>query len=169
VLLATPPVRIDVSTLIGRDHQELDLGLSAIADGRVADAAGSLDGLRLGFAAHAEACHTVYRTAFVGRPLPAHLAALFGELDSAHRAQEASFARVAAAPDLEKGARARALRDMIRQHNDYEKRWCLPLLRARLTATDFTELAPTYATERLRALAWTWLDDKSVASRALGS
>lgn len=145
------------------------MGLSAIADGRVADSAGSLDGLRLGFAAHAEACQTVYRTALVGRPMPPHLAAVFAELDAAHRAQEASFARIAAAPDLEKGARARALRDMIRQHNDYEKRWCLPLLRARLTADDFTELAPTYATERLRALAWTWLDNKSVASSVLRS
>src|SRR5207302_1676679 len=99
--------------------------------------------------AHAKALHGLAATR-----LPPHLAALFRELDASHRAQELQFSRLAIAPEAEWASRARALREHVHQHHEFERTWCVPVLRARLST--YAELAPRYATERLRALGWSW-------------
>lgn len=144
----------DVWTLIARDHHELADGLASLADGSATDPRGTIDGLCLGFAAHAEAHAKTLEGVLGGRALPKYIAALVGELESEHLAQERQFTRLAYAPEYEWSDRARTLHDMVRQHHDYERAWCLPVLRT--CAPSYDALAALYATERLRAFAWTW-------------
>jgi hypothetical protein len=154
----------DVWTLIARDHHELVDGLASLAEQTASDPRGTIDGLCLGFAAHAEAHARTLESVLGGRALPPHVAALVRELESAHLAQERQFARLAYSPGEEWPSRARVLHDMIRQHHDYERAWCLPVLRTR--ATDYENLAARYATERLRAFAWTWRSEAPPITRA---
>ncbi len=148
------PQTMDIWTLIERDHRELALTLGAIAMGDLVDPCAALDGARLGFAAHAEAHARVRQDIAGATGLPPHLAALFRELEAGHDSQERQLARLAAASPGEWRTRAAALQNEVRQHHDYERAWCLPVLRAR--SATFSALAATYATERLRALAWAW-------------
>jgi hypothetical protein len=141
---------MDVWTLIERDHRELDLALCTIA-AEPDDLSGLFEGAKLGFAAHAEA-HARMLQAVTG--VPPHVAGMFRELEAAHVAQERQLLRIAGAPFSEWRHRAAVLREELRQHHEYERTWCLPALRAR--GAVFGTLAATYATERLRALAWAW-------------
>jgi hypothetical protein len=182
ILTARKRSVVDVWTLVERDHRELDLALSAIVDGSSADLRDTLDALRIGFAAHAEAharaiCEPFATLRVARRPgeagtcdvattayLPTHLAALLHELEAAHRSQERQLSRLAIASITEWPARARFLRDDLLRHHEFERTWCVPMLRARVPAYD--QLAARYATERLRALAWTW---RSEATEARGA
>jgi hypothetical protein len=147
---------MDVWTLIERDHRELDLTLTELMD-PTGDPTPALDAARLGFAAHAEAHSLAVREALAPASLPKHLAALFRELSAAHDSQERQLTRMASAPVAEWPRHASALRDALRNHHSFERVWCLPILRTReAAATPAGMLAATYATERLRALAWAW-------------
>jgi hypothetical protein len=145
---------VDVWNLVERDHHELDVALSSIVDGSTADLRDTLDALRIGFAAHAEAHTRAVDAAAIAAGLPTHLAALLHELDAAHRSQERQLGRLASAAITEWPARARFLRDDLLRHHEFERTWCIPMLKARVPVYD--QLAARYATERLRALAWTW-------------
>ena len=154
---------VDVWTLVERDHREVDAALASIVDGSTTDLRGTLDAICIGFAAHAEAHARAIGETGDGA-LPPHLAALVHELEAGHRSQERQLGRLALASITEWPARARFLRDDLLRHHEFERTWCVPMLKTRVPTYD--QLAARYATERLRALAWTWRPDERKARRA---
>jgi hypothetical protein len=155
-------VPIDVWNLIDRDHRELENALDLFIATPTSDL---LDEVRLGLAAHVEAEGKALVLLFSHR-LPPHIAALFTELSASHRAQERHLVRLIDSPRAEWADRARTLRDIIHQHHDFERTWCLPVLHAHIHADEARKLVATYATERLRALALTWPLAEVASARA---
>jgi hypothetical protein len=143
----------DFLTLLRRDHCDLQQELTQLLDptATVAQLRSSLDGVRLGLVAHAEAEDIV-----LGRfeEIPA-LGMLVVQARSAHLAQEGALSALVAARPGTSGWRDRAhhLRELVRHHASQEETHLLPALREHAAEADYAQLAGAFATERLRQLA----------------
>lgn len=141
-------------TLIDRDHEDIDRALGAITDAAtsIEDTITELDGLRIGFAAHAIAQHRVLRAVLHRQTVPPPLQFLVAQSAATHRVQEAAVWSLAYQALGSRGMRQRAreLRDAM--HDDAERETaCLrPALVDYLSPSAYRELAPAYATQRLR-------------------
>ena len=111
-----------------------------------------LDGVRIGFAAHAIAQHRVLRTALHHQTVPAPLQFLVAQSAAAHRVQEAAVWSLAyqALGSRAMRDRARELRDTMFDDAEREAACLRPALVDYLASTAYRELAPAYATQRLR-------------------
>ena len=142
----------DFLTLVRRDHVDLQTELTHLLDptASVAQLRSSLDGVRLGLTAHAEAEDIVF-----GRfdALPA-LEALVAQARAAHLAQEGSLsALVCASPGTPVWRnRAHYLRELVHHHAVQEEQHLLPTLRRLAPPELYDSLAGAFATERLRQL-----------------
>ncbi|HEY4243713.1 MAG TPA: hypothetical protein VGM88_28065 [Kofleriaceae bacterium] len=143
----------DLFTLLGRDHHDLQKELDALlAPGSpVVQLRASLDGVRLGLTAHAEAEEIVLGR-YERHPIVGPAVA---STRGAHLAQEAALAGlVGASPGtVQWHDRAYALRELVRFHHAQEARLLQPILRAELAPAEYAELAGRFATERLRQLS----------------
>ena len=146
----------DFAALLRGDHGELGRALRAILapSSTEAECRSALDGLRLGFAAHAEGESTVLREALDRSQAPSTLYFLVAQTFAAHLAQETALAALA---DARPGTtawhdRGVYLRELVRHHAEHEEACVLPALRDHLPRGEFAALAGAYATERLRAL-----------------
>ena len=109
----------------------------------------ALDGLRVGFAVHADGEAVVLRS-LLARGYAGPIARLIGEVLDAHHRQEVTLARI----DLSRPGwleRALEMRVQIRAHAMHEEAVVLPALRDRLSIGLYASLASQYASERLRA------------------
>ncbi len=140
-------------SLLHRDHVDLQGELTRLLDptASVDQLRTSLDGVRLGLTAHAEAEDIV-----LGRfDAIAALEVLVAQARAAHLAQEGSLsALVTARPGTAVWRdRARYLRALVHRHAEQEEHEILPALR-RLAPSDLYDgLAGAFATERLRQLS----------------
>jgi hypothetical protein len=143
----------DLLTLLRRDHSDLQQELTRLLDptATVAQLRSSLDGVRLGLTAHAEAEDIV-----LGRfeLLPA-LQILVAQARAAHLAQEGALSALVTARPATATWRDRAyhLRELVHYHAQQEEEGLLPALRRFAPDTDYAALAGAFATERLRQLA----------------
>lgn len=143
----------DLLTLLGRDHQDIATGLAELA--RPATSIGqirtTLDGVRLGLMAHAEAEDIVVYHALMRFTPSANLVNLIKAGHGAHVAQERALgALVSQKPcSLVWREKATQLRDLVVHHADHEEEVILPLLRAEAPAPVWRSLAGEFATERL--------------------
>jgi hypothetical protein len=143
----------DFLTLLRRDHSDLQHELTQLLDpaATIAELRSSLDGVRLGLTAHAEAEDIV-----LGRfeVVPA-LSVLVMEAQAAHRAQECALsALVSSRPGTTAWRdRAQHLRELVEYHALHEERHLLPALRKHTPVELYEQLAGLFATERLRQLA----------------
>ncbi|MEO7735306.1 MAG: hemerythrin domain-containing protein [Kofleriaceae bacterium] len=143
----------DFLTLVRRDHVDLQGELTRLLDPAATHAQlrSSLDGVRLGLTAHAEAEDIV-----LGRfdALPA-LEAVVAQARASHLAQEGSLsALVCAAPGTPVWRnRANYLREMVHHHAEQEEQQLLPALRRLAPRELYDSLAGAFATERLRQLS----------------
>jgi hypothetical protein len=143
----------DFQTLVRRDHVDLQTELTHLLDptASAAELRSSLDGVRLGLTAHAEAEDIV-----LGRfdELPA-LEALVAQARAAHLAQEGSLsALVSATPGTPVWRnRAQYLRELVHHHAAQEEQHLLPALRRLAPRELYDSLAGAFATERLRQLS----------------
>ncbi|TMQ04821.1 MAG: hypothetical protein E6J90_50490 [Deltaproteobacteria bacterium] len=143
----------DFGTLVQRDHVDLQKELSQLLDpvATAAQLSDSLDGVRLGLTAHAEAEDIV-----LGRfDAIAAVAPLVARARAAHLAQEGALAALVSARPGTSVWRDRAmhLRDLVRHHAEQEERELLPALRYYAPRELYAKLAGAFATERLRQLA----------------
>jgi hypothetical protein len=143
----------DFVTLLQRDHVDLQKELTLLLDpsATTAELRGSIDGVRLGLTAHAEAEDIV-----LGRveAIP-QLKALVAQVRAAHLAQEGALsALVSTRPGSGRWReRARHLRELVQQHAVEEEQYLLPGLRLYAPREIYSSLAGAFATERLRQLA----------------
>ena len=143
----------DFLALVQRDHADLHQELTRLLDptSTVAQLRASLDGVRLGLTAHAEAEDIV-----LGKfeCIPA-LKDLLAQGRAAHVAQERALsALVTERPGTSTWRdRAHHLLELVRQHAKQEEAYLLPALREHAPAHDYAQLAGAFATERLRQLA----------------
>lgn len=143
----------DFLTLLQRDHVDLQKELMLLLDPRatVAELSGSLDGVRLGLTAHAEAEDIV-----LGRvEMISALGVLIAQARAAHLVQEGALsALVSARPGTVAWRdRARRLHDLVQLHAVEEEQCLLPALRLHTPREVYDSLAGAFATERLRQLA----------------
>ena len=140
-------------TLLRRDHSDLQKELTQLLDptATIAQLRSSLDGVRLGLTAHAEA-EDIVLTKF--EIIPA-LQVLIAQARAAHLAQEGALsALVTSRPGTATWRdRAHHLRELVHYHAQQEEKYLLPALRAHAPETDVASLAGAFATERLRQLA----------------
>lgn len=143
----------DFLTLLRRDHVDLQGELTRLLDpeATVSQLRSSLDGVRLGLTAHAEAEDIV-----LGRfeAMPA-LGALVAQARAAHLSQEGALsALVSARPGTTAWRdRAQRLRELVQRHAAEEEELLLPALRLHAPRGIYDSLAGAFATERLRQLA----------------
>jgi hemerythrin HHE cation binding domain-containing protein len=143
----------DFLTLLRRDHCDLQQELTRLLDptATVAELRSSLDGVRLGLVAHAEAEDIV-----LGRfeEVP-ELQILMAQARAAHLAQEGALsALVTARPGTASWRdRARHLRDLVVYHARQEETVLVPALQEYAAEEGLRQLAGAFATERLRQLA----------------
>lgn len=143
----------DFGTLVQRDHVDVQRELTRLLDPAATDSqlGTSLDGVRLGLTAHAEAEDIV-----LGRldAIP-ELTAVVAEARAAHLAQETALAALVSARPGTAIWRDRAvhLREMVRRHAMREELELLPALRYHAPRDLYHALAGAFATERLRQLA----------------
>lgn len=162
----------DFFALLRRDHRDLVRELERLLDptATVAQLRASMDEVRLGLVAHAEAEDIVlapyYEPApqLAGgtgtdlladeRPTATLLAALVTEMRAAHRQQQRVLTALVGTRPATQLFRDRAheLLSLIRDHDGDEADVLLPVLRTH-AAVDYCTLAGAYATERLRQLA----------------
>ena len=144
----------DLWTLIDRDHADIDRALATIGDGAtpIEDTVTELDGVRIGFAAHAIAQHRVLRAALHGQIVPQPLQFLVAQSAATHRVQEAAVWSLAYQAIGSRGMRDRARELRATMFDDAEREAaCLrPALVDYLASIEFRDLAPAYATQRLR-------------------
>jgi len=143
----------DFLTLVQRDHVDLQKELTQLLDptATVALLRASLDGVRLGLTAHAEAEDIV-----LGRfERIAALEVLVAQARAAHLAQEGALsALVSARPGTVVWRdRAHHLRELVHYHAAQEEQHLLPGLRRYAPRELYEGLAGAFATERLRQLA----------------
>jgi len=143
----------DFLTLVRRDHVDLQAELTRLLDpiASVEQLRSSLDGVRLGLTAHAEAEDIV-----LGRfDAIAALEELVYQARAAHLAQEGSLsALVSARPGTSVWRdRAHYLRELVHHHAAQEEQVLLPALRRHAPRDLYDSLAGAFATERLRQLA----------------
>ena len=143
----------DFLTLVQRDHVDLQKELTRLLDpiATVAQLRESLDGIRLGLTAHAEAEDIVLGQfeAICALEIPV------AQARAAHLAQEgALLALVSARPGTARWRDCAChLRDMVRQHALQEAQSLITGLRRYAPREKYDTLAGAFATERLRQLA----------------
>lgn len=141
----------DFLTLLRRDHTDLQKELTALLDPTVTfvQLRGSLDGVRLGLVAHAEA-EDIVLARFEKQP---SLALLVNQARGAHLAQEAALTQLVCSRPGSRGWRhcAYHLRELVAYHAVQEEQHLLPALEE--FAADYSSLAGAFATERLRQLS----------------
>jgi hypothetical protein len=150
-------MRPDIGALLRRDHVDLENGLGELArpSSDIVEFRGTLDGVRLGLAAHVEAEDIVLYKAFV-RFVPApRLRMLVAQGRASHLTQEGALSALVSARPGSTIWRDRAarLRDLIHDHAIQEETETLTLLRDCAPDEVYQCLAGQYATERLRQLA----------------
>jgi hypothetical protein len=144
---------MDFVTLLRRDHSDLQKELTQLLDptATLAQLRSSLDGVRLGLTAHAEAEDIVLaRFEFLPK-----LQLLIAQARAAHLAQEGALSALVTARPATASWRERAqhLRELVQAHAAQEERELLPALQQHASPEDFAGLAGAFATERLRQLA----------------
>jgi hypothetical protein len=143
----------DFLTLLRRDHVDLQKELTQLLDptATVAQLRSSLDGVRLGLTAHAEA-EDIVLGRFEGIVA---LEVLVAQARAAHLAQEGALsALVSARPGTPTWRdRAHHLRELVHYHAEQEEQYLLPGLRIHAPREMYDGLAGAFATERLRQLA----------------
>jgi hypothetical protein len=143
----------DFLTLLQRDHVDLQKELMLLLDpsATVVELRGSLDGVRLGLTAHAEAEDIVLGRFESVSPLDV----LVAQARAAHLVQESALsALVSARPGTAAWRdRARRLHDLVQHHAVEEEQCLLPGLRLHAPREVYDALAGAFATERLRQLA----------------
>jgi hypothetical protein len=141
----------DFMSLLRRDHADLQSELTQLLDpaATMAQLRASLDGVRLGLTAHAEA-EDIVLSRFECVPV---LNELVAHGRSAHLAQEGALSALVSARPGTTGWRDRAfhLRELVHTHAAQQELSLLPALRT--YTTDYSQLAGAFATERLRQLA----------------
>lgn len=145
----------DFLTLLHRDHHDLELGLDdLLAAESVVDIRATLDGVRLGLTAHAEAEDIVLYQALARSAADRMFQTLLEDAHAAHAAQERALASLVTARPRSVPWResARYLRDLVRDHAEHEEHRILPALRE-LMPKVYAALAGEFATERLRQLS----------------
>ena len=142
---------VDFLTLLRRDHADLQTELTQLLDPNATmdQLRQSLDGVRLGLIAHAEA-EDIVLGRFEGNPT---LLSLVMQARSAHLAQESALSALVGTRPGCGSWRERAihLRELVNAHAVNEEEYLLPALRSH--AADYSKLAGAFATERLRQLA----------------
>lgn len=142
---------VDFLTLLRRDHADLQTELTQLLDpgAGIEQLRQSLDGVRLGLIAHAEA-EDIVLGRFERNP---RLLSLVMQARSAHRAQESALSALVATRPGSGSWRERALhlRELVNAHAASEEDYLLPALRS--YEADYSQLAGAFATERLRQLA----------------
>lgn len=145
----------ELGTLLRGDHFEIDRALRAVLapTATETDLRTALDGLRLGFTAHAEAEAALLRPRLDRTRTPSALYFLIAQTFAAHLAQEQALAALCMArpgtPTWHD--RATYMRELVRHHTDHEEACVMPALRDYVGA-EYASMAGDYATERLRAL-----------------
>jgi hypothetical protein len=145
----------DFLMLVKRDHHDLECALDELLHALTLEQVRSaLDGVRLGLMAHAEAEDIVLEIALQNVTHRDQLDALVADARAAHRAQEEALgALVCVPPGTQRWRqRAKALREMVRDHASFEEDHVIPALRE-LAPEAYDRLAGQFATERLRQLA----------------
>ena len=141
----------DFMALLRRDHKDLQHELTRLLDPTATSSQlrSSLDGVRLGLTAHAEA-EDIVLTRF--EVIPA-LQLLIAQARAAHLAQEGALSALVSSRPGTSAWRDRAyhLRELVHYHAQQEETNLLPALRAH--TADYSQLAGAFATERLRQLA----------------
>lgn len=143
----------DFLSLLRRDHADLQNELTQLLDptATLAQLRSSLDGVRLGLTAHAEA-EAIVLAQFEAIPA---LEAVLAPARAAHRAQEHALAAlVTARPGTATWRdRTRHLRELVYIHAKQQAEQLLPALRQHAAEDAIARLAGAFATERLRQLA----------------
>jgi hypothetical protein len=143
----------DLLGLLGRDHRDIARGLAELASPAttIGQIRNTLDGVRLGLVAHAEAEDIVIHHALMRfAPEPA-LVTLIATGQVAHRAQESALSSlVSQRPETQTWRdKARLLLDLVVRHATHEEEVILPALRAAAPGDVWARLAGEFATERL--------------------
>lgn len=142
----------DFLSLLQRDHGDLQQELTRLLDptATVAELRSSLEDVRLGLMAHAEA-EDIVLSRFELFPV---LQVLVAQAHAAHLAQEGALAALVASRPGVSGwcDRVRHLRELVAYHAGQEEALLLPALQAHASAEDIRQLAGAFATERLRQL-----------------
>jgi hypothetical protein len=143
----------DFLTLLRRDHVDLQKELTLLLDPTVtvSQLRGSLDGVRLGLTAHAEAEDIVLgRFEGIGA-----LDVLVAQARASHLSQEGALSALVSAQPGTPAWRDRAyhLRELVHHHAEQEEQYLLPGLRMHAPRELYEGLAGAFATERLRQLA----------------
>jgi hypothetical protein len=144
----------DFLMLLRRDHHDLAAGLSELMEATsLLEIRSTLDGVRLGLTAHAEAEDIVLYHA-LSRCAPTGLEPLVGEARAAHLAQEGALAALVCTKPGTPTWRERAahLRGLVIEHAKWEEEHVVVRLRE-LAPDVYAKLAGAFATERLRQLA----------------
>jgi len=147
----------DIGSLLRRDHGDLESGLDELARPTtdLSEVRITLDGVRLGLAAHVEAEDIVLSRAF-SRFVPApRLRMLTAQGRASHLTQEAALSVLVTARPGSPVWRDRAARlhDLVHAHAEEVERELLPVLRDYMPDHVYRALAGAFATERLRQLA----------------
>lgn len=143
----------DFLHLLRRDHCDLQQELTRLLEptATVAELRSSLDGVRLGLIAHAEAEDIV-----LGRfdHVP-QLQVLVAQARAAHLAQEGALSALVTSRPGTIGwrDRARHLRELVAYHAGHEESCLVPALAVHADDEALQQLAGAFATERLRQLA----------------
>jgi hypothetical protein len=146
----------DILALLRRDHEDLDKGLTALLDSTltIGQIRTTLDGVRLGLTAHAEAEDIVFHGAIKLSTSARVLTLVVEEAAQAHHVQEVALAALVCAPlgSASWFDNAQWMRDLVREHSRYEEDCVLPAIRE-LAPKAYPDLAGRFATERLRQLS----------------
>lgn len=146
----------DLLTLLQRDHHDLERGIDELlAPGAtIVEIRSTLDGVRLGLTAHAEAEDIVLYHAMLQCRAANDLESLVGAARAAHLAEEAALASLVCAPPSSATWRDRAmhLRRLVVDHASWEEQHVLQRIREAAPHV-YGSLAGAFATERLRQLA----------------
>lgn len=142
----------DFLTLLQRDHSDLQQELTRLLEptATVAELRSSLDGVRLGLLAHAEA-EDIVLARFAAVPA---LRVLIEQAHAAHLAQEGSLSSLVTARPGTSGFcdRARHLLELVAHHARHEETILMEALSAHASPEELPRLAGAFATERLRQL-----------------
>lgn len=143
----------DFLALLRRDHEDLRIELTKLLDptATIAQLRSSLDAVRLGLTAHAEAEDIVLSRFEI---IPA-LQVIVTQARAAHLAQEGALsALITARPGTATWRdRAHHLRELVMHHARVEEEMLVPAVRAHAPESEYSQLAGAFATERLQQLA----------------
>jgi hypothetical protein len=143
----------DFLSLVQRDHGDLQVELTRLLDpdATVSQLRSSLDGVRLGLSAHAEA-EDIVLGRFSGMVV---LEGLVAQARAAHLSQEGALTALVSARPGSAAWRERAhrLRELVQRHAVQEEEALIPALRLHAPREIYESLAGAFATERLRQLA----------------